>query len=313
MARDRKNGAAKATSHAAGKPTTAKPGKAKRSRAGGGSRKTTTVGEVVEVTVQARPEQVPAPAEVRDLARDLGEARTQLRAVLKDVRALRAERGEMARELGELRELVRVVVKEAAAHVADLRHVRRETGGELGAEPEAAAPPEPGNRLGLTVDPGVVIDEVLPGGPAASAGLARGDVVESVNGQHVFTAAGLRDAVLTLPEGAQISLGLRRGGEPMEMIGRLGAAEGEGGNRLGLVVAPGVVVAGVAAGGAAEAAGLARGDVVVTAAGQPVHGGDQLRSILAALPPGADLELSALRSGEVLDLVARLDGPPVSP
>src|SRR6185369_7701133 len=52
----------------------------------------------------------------------------------------------------------------------------------------------------------------LPGGPAARAGLAPGDVVERVDGQPVRT---LGEAVARLrgPEGAEVRLDVRRGGE----------------------------------------------------------------------------------------------------
>jgi S1-C subfamily serine protease len=50
--------------------------------------------------------------------------------------------------------------------------------------------------LGLTVHPGVVVAEVLPGSPAEAAGLARGDVIQSANGTPVLAGEQLRQAVL---------------------------------------------------------------------------------------------------------------------
>jgi carboxyl-terminal processing protease len=66
--------------------------------------------------------------------------------------------------------------------------------------------------LDLGRDGRLVVITTLPGGPAARAGLAPGDVVERVDGQPVRT---LGEAVARLrgPEGAEVRLDVRRGGE----------------------------------------------------------------------------------------------------
>jgi len=67
--------------------------------------------------------------------------------------------------------------------------------------------------LGLTVEPGVVVAEVLKDSPAAAADLAPGDVITAVNGAPVPTAEQLRDAILPLVEGAEVLVTARRAGE----------------------------------------------------------------------------------------------------
>jgi hypothetical protein len=276
----------------------------------------TEVGEESVVLVRLRQvreqadEAVQAAAGAGDRIRAFREA-CEKAAESADVLHLQAR----AAYLESLNEVLKGVAR-VRAEVSDLEGRLAELGREAArpspAETRAAAPGttvEAANRLGVVVDPGVVIDEVMSDGMAAAAGLARGDVIESVNGNPVHSATGLRDAVHALPDGAELTMRVRRGGDPLLMIGRLGPAAGEHGNRLGLVVVPGAVVAGVIPGSPAAAAGLARGDVIERAAGQEIQGGEQLRAAVQALPPGADVALAVGRAGEVREVVARLDRP----
>jgi S1-C subfamily serine protease len=71
---------------------------------------------------------------------------------------------------------------------------------------------EMARSLGLSAPQGVVITEVWPGGPAARAGLAQGDVVVSVNGSEVDDEAGLNYRIGNLSPGAAAELVTRRNG-----------------------------------------------------------------------------------------------------
>jgi serine protease Do len=82
-----------------------------------------------------------------------------------------------------------------------------ETGEQNGAEPNANG----AGKLGLNVEPltpeiaselslpqgtqGVVVDSVDPAGPAASAGIQRGDVIQEVNREPVRSSADMRAAI----------------------------------------------------------------------------------------------------------------------
>jgi carboxyl-terminal processing protease len=66
--------------------------------------------------------------------------------------------------------------------------------------------------LDLGRDGRLVVITTVPGGPAARAGLAPGDVLVSVDGQPAQTL-GEAMARLRGPEGTEVQLGLRRGGE----------------------------------------------------------------------------------------------------
>jgi serine protease Do len=88
------------------------------------------------------------------------------------------------------------------------------------AAPTDAATPAGGDRLGATVDPGVVVAEVLPDGPAA-AKLAPGDLILAVNDVPVLSGDELHDALLDAPSGADVHIRVGRGGTVREVPIRL--------------------------------------------------------------------------------------------
>ena len=61
--------------------------------------------------------------------------------------------------------------------------------------------------LGVAVQPGTAsLVSVLPNSPAAAAGLAAGDVIQSVDGRAVTTSASLQAILASLPPGRTVSL-----------------------------------------------------------------------------------------------------------
>ncbi len=80
---------------------------------------------------------------------------------------------------------------------------------------------EMARSLGLAAPQGVVVTDVWPGGPAARAGIAQGDVVVSVDGQEVDDEAGLNYRIGAKEPGADASLVVRRsGGAPRTVEAR---------------------------------------------------------------------------------------------
>ena len=71
---------------------------------------------------------------------------------------------------------------------------------------------EMARSLGLVAPQGVVVTDVWPGGPAATAGIAQGDVIVSVDGQEVDDESALNYRIGTLRPGAEATLAVRRNG-----------------------------------------------------------------------------------------------------
>ena len=97
--------------------------------------------------------------------------------------------------------------------VAELRDKGRMDRGWLGVSvPDQAA----GHGAGVT------LAAVDPQGPAARAGLHRGDVVTAVNGDKVDTSRGLIGAVSAISPGSAIKLAVRRGTQSLDVAVTVG-------------------------------------------------------------------------------------------
>ena len=62
-----------------------------------------------------------------------------------------------------------------------------------------------------------VVGDVVPGGPAWSAGVRPGDVLSSYGGQRLRTFSDLKQEVILAPRGEESALELVRGGQPMSV------------------------------------------------------------------------------------------------
>ena len=72
----------------------------------------------------------------------------------------------------------------------------------------------------LGADYGVVVSEVVPGGPADQAGLSRGDVITHVDGKEIHDGDRLVDIVASAPIGKGIPIGYIRDKQPGQtMVG----------------------------------------------------------------------------------------------
>lgn len=88
-------------------------------------------------------------------------------------------------------------------------------------QPKPAELAPHGPRIGAVLDErpaeGARIEEVMPGSPAARAGIAAGDRIVAVDGEGVHDAAGLLDALAAKPSGVARTLSVERGGESLEL------------------------------------------------------------------------------------------------
>lgn len=71
--------------------------------------------------------------------------------------------------------------------------------------------------LGLSVETGIVVLEVFPGGPAGKAGLARGDVILAVDGKQTGNVDQLRSAIFGRQIGDTIAMDIQRGTEKKQL------------------------------------------------------------------------------------------------
>ena len=167
------------------------------------------------------------------------------------------------------------------------------------------------SSLGLAQVRGAIVTSVQPGGPAARAGVRRGDVITAVNGAPVGDDNSLRNMVASTSPGAEVTLTVSRDAREQQLrltlaelpADRARAEGGEGGGaeagdtgRLGVRVEPvtpalasryrlgegarGLVVTGVDASGPAAEAGLREGDVIEEVNRQPVGTAAELQAAL---------------------------------
>ncbi len=148
-------------------------------------------------------------------------------------------------------------------------------------------------NLGLKSASGAIVDKVMPGTPAAEAGLKTGDVIAKMNGQKVDDAGDLTRQVGALKPGASIELTYLRDGVEKTAQAKLAdqktektASADESGTNdkatpaLGIQLAPakevagsgdqGVAIVGVDPNGPAAEQGLATGQVILDVGGKPV-------------------------------------------
>ena len=158
---------------------------------------------------------------------------------------------------------------------------------------------------GVPANQGAIISDVQPDSPAVKAGLQRGDVVTQINGQAVQGSNDLKLKIGEMRPGTTVHLKVLRNGAPRDITMTLGEqpknqqeAQGTSGEQqpglmqgvdvqdltpdivqqLGLPSnTKGVVVAQVAQGSPAEAAGLQRGDVIEQVNRHPVGSVSQYR------------------------------------
>jgi serine protease Do len=168
---------------------------------------------------------------------------------------------------------------------------------DLGAAEERGGPVPPG------VHAGAIVSQVTPGGPAGKAGVRPGDVITDLDGHKVEGARDVIDYVSSREIGARVAVGLTRQGQRQvvpvvlaELPGQLGEGRGQVGFGMALqTLTPrlaqsmgldpstrGAVVAEVVPDGAAAAAGVHEGDVILEVDRQRVATAEEASTALAA-------------------------------
>ena len=157
-------------------------------------------------------------------------------------------------------------------------------------------------NLGLKSAAGAIVDKVMPGTPAADAGLKTGDVITKLNGKDIAEASDLTLQVGMLKPGATVELTYIRGGSEKTAEATLAGQKNESTAKadngqsqndraapaLGIQLAPanevtgsgdkGVAIVGVEPNGAAAEQGLAAGQVILDVGGKPVSTPQDVKS-----------------------------------
>lgn len=76
-------------------------------------------------------------------------------------------------------------------------------------------------RLGIDGEDGLVVMEVVPGSPAAKAGLQHGDVIAQINGKDVTGVEDLIKAIRSAGVGKTVKLNVQRGKEKKSLEAKL--------------------------------------------------------------------------------------------
>lgn len=82
---------------------------------------------------------------------------------------------------------------------------------------------DPNSDLSVDADRGVLVVRVVPGSPAARAGLRAGDVIQGLNGQSIADADAVQQAVESSSVGGNLRLDLLRNGQTLNLAVRPGA------------------------------------------------------------------------------------------
>ncbi len=164
------------------------------------------------------------------------------------------------------------------------------------------------SAMGLEAAQGILVSDVTPDSPAAKAGLARGDVILTLDGKAMNESSQLRNHVAAKEPGSMVALEIVRDGKQQRVnvaLGtlpgnQLGKVEAEMGAEKGLLsgvtvanlnpqlrtrfevpdhVKSGVLVTSVEPGSRAQRVGLRPGDVILELARQPVDSVATLESL----------------------------------
>jgi serine protease Do len=183
------------------------------------------------------------------------------------------------------------------------------------------------STMGLTKPEGALVDEPQPDGPASTAGIKPGDVIQSVNGEGVKDSRSLARKIASIAPGQTATLGIFRDGaektvtlQIAKMPDRTGPETKQnhqyrGDAPLGLTLAPaaavagegtpGVIVTDVEPDGPAAEQGIHAGDFILEVSGKAVNQPSEVRVALdAARSSGKQSVLMRVKSGDTARYIA---------
>ena len=182
-----------------------------------------------------------------------------------------------------------------------------------------------GAEFARVEDVGLMVEAVLPGGPAEAAGMLDGDVLTKFDGRPVESEGDLRDVLRETPVGKTVEVEYLRDGEPGRALlttiasnaynARAFAPAGGTGywgvSGLRRVAVEGTRTHGVRLGDVranrpADIAGLKEGDIVIDFNGRPVRTSKGLESYIDHAAPGSTVNVTVIRDGQRLDIPVKM-------
>jgi serine protease Do len=226
------------------------------------------------------------------------------------------------------------IVRNVFGQIRKNGRVRR---GEIGVNSQTITPLM-SEALGLTFDAGVILADVIPGGPAEKAGLEPGDIVLSLDGKPMENGRQFRINVYSRGAGEQVAIEVRRGERTMTVrvpvverandTGQLEALVGtqQAIRPLGVIALDlnpsvaallpsvrrqrGAVVARVTLDSPYSQQGrLQVGDVIYALNGQVVRSADDVKVFAGQLKPGAAAVLLIERDSTLMYFAFRVERP----
>lgn len=184
--------------------------------------------------------------------------------------------------------------------------------------------PELAQAFGLQEQRGIVVADIVPGSPAAIAGLRVGDIILALNDRPVASAAEVRNRIGLLRVGETVRVKVVRDGQEQQLAATLRAPKvasvgGEmlhprlAGARFSDIVegmpeygqVEGVLVTQLHPRSPAAAAGLRQGDLLVSANQQTVRNLNELQAAVRTSGPSGGLLLNLQRGNGALFVVIR--------
>ncbi len=184
-------------------------------------------------------------------------------------------------------------------------------------------PSDAAKELGMQPDAdGVLVSEVVEGGPGAKAGLKPGDIITAMDGVTLDDAQRMRWLAASTGVGKQVALGVLRGGKEEQLSAELGAMpDAEPATAIaqptevgllvrevdvptarsaGLALPMGAAVREVRPGSAAEQAGMRKGDVILKVDDSNITTAERVSKALSHLQGGGVARLVVRRGQETV-------------
>ncbi|UCB47336.1 MAG: Do family serine endopeptidase [Spirochaetota bacterium] len=166
---------------------------------------------------------------------------------------------------------------------------------------------------------GVIIADLVPGGPAEKAGLMQGDIVVRFDEEAIENSTQLRNRVAATGPGKQIKVDILRDNKNLDITVRIGDLEKaqklakasqtvdplglsveevtqDIARRIGLRKATGVIITDVEQGSASDQAGLDKGDIIFRVGNREIDSPDEFSAVVATAAEAGSVML-LLRDG----------------